>query len=198
MQNGQDAQKRALRAEFRERRLNLTTLERDRSRAGLTQQLIALAEHMGARSCSAYLPTADEPDITGFLEWAQEQRIRVLLPRSRDDGLLDWGELTAAALEPGKYGILEPAGTRLNPGAVADVDLMIIPASSVDQSGMRLGWGRGYFDRTLGALVKRPPAYAVIYDHEFVDQVPQDSHDHAVDGVVTPTRFVSFSESAAR
>jgi len=194
MHSDVDAQKRALRAEFRERRRNLTALERERSHTGLTEQLIALMAELDARSCSAYLPTADEPDISGFLDWAREQQIRVIVPRSRDDGLLDWGELTDTSLENGKFGIPEPIGQRLSPIAVNDVDVMILPASSVDQSGMRLGWGRGYFDRTLGSMAERPPAFAVVYDHEFVDAVPSDLHDQGVDGVVTPTRRLRFTK----
>lgn len=58
---------------------------------------------------------------------------------------------------------------------------------------MRLGWGRGYFDRTLGSLTKRPPVYAVVYDHEVVDSVPKENHDQAVDGVVTPVRVIQLA-----
>ena len=193
-----DAQKRALRAEFRERRRNLTAAERAQSQTGLTAGLITLLTELNARSCSAYLPTTDEPDICGFLDWARQRDVRVLVPRSRDDGLLDWGELSDSALEQGKFGIAEPTGERLSPLAVNDVDVMIVPASSVDRRGMRLGWGRGYFDRTLGSMAVRPPVYAVIYDHEFVDELPSDAHDQAVDGVITPSQILRLPEVASR
>lgn len=193
-----DAQKRALRAELRERRRNLTAVEREQSQFGLTEGLIALLTELDARSCSAYLPTTDEPDITGFLDWAREHDVRVLVPRSRDDGLLDWGELSNSALEQGKFGIVEPTGERLSPLAVNDVDVMIVPASSVDRRGMRLGWGRGYFDRTLGSMASRPPVYAVVYDHELVDDLPSEVHDQAVDGVVTPSHTRRFPKVAGR
>ena len=54
------------------------------------------------------------------------------------------------------------------------------------------GWGRGFFDKTLGSMARRPPAYAVIYDSELVDSVPLDVHDQPVTGVVTPTRTVEL------
>ncbi len=50
--------------------------------------------------------------------------------------------------------------------AVNDVDLMIIPAAAVDRTGMRMGWGRGYFDKTIGSMENCPPVYAVIFDSE--------------------------------
>jgi len=67
---------------------------------------------------------------------------------------------------------------------------MVIPAAAVDHHGTRLGWGRGYFDKTLGSMENRPPVYAVIFDSELVEEVPRDVHDQPVTGVVTPTRTV--------
>ena len=56
-----------------------------------------------------------------------------------------------------------------------------------------MGWGRGYFDKTLGSMEKCPPVYAVLFDGELVDEVPRERHDQPVDGAVTPTRIVQFT-----
>jgi len=61
-----------------------------------------------------------------------------------------------------------------------------------DKTGMRMGWGRGYYDKTLGSMEKCPPVYAVVFDNEFVDEVPREVHDQPVNGLVTPTRIISF------
>ena len=86
----------------------------------------------------------------------------------------------------------EPTGELLGPIAVNDVDLMVIPAAAVDTTGMRLGWGRGYFDKTIGSMERCPPVYAVVFDDELVAEVPRDVHDQPVTGVVTPTRIVDL------
>ncbi len=86
-----------------------------------------------------------------------------------------------------------PTTEVLGPIAIADVDVVFIPAASIGSDGMRLGWGRGYFDRTLGSMTRRPPVYAVIYDHEVVESVPQEKHDQAVDGMVTPQRIIQVA-----
>jgi 5-formyltetrahydrofolate cyclo-ligase len=57
---------------------------------------------------------------------------------------------------------------------------------------MRLGWGRGYFDRTLGSMEKCPPVYAVVYDHELVDTLPSELHDRRVNGAVTPSGILDL------
>ena len=85
-------------------------------------------------------------------------------------------------------------GELLGPIAVDEVDLLVIPAAAVDESGMRLGWGRGYYDKTIGSIEKCPPVYAVIFDAELLDEVPTDPHDQPVSGVVTPTRVITFPQ----
>lgn len=189
-------QKRALRAELRERRRSMTATERETSIAGLTENLIALASDSQATYIAAYLSTPNEPATRDFLSWAAQHNIRVLLPISRQDGLLDWAPYNAsdAMDDEGRdvFGMPTPTSELLSPIAINDVDLIIVPAASVDRSGMRMGWGRGYFDKTLGSMERCPPVYAVIYDSEFVDSVPSEVHDQRVNGVVTPSGVVRF------
>lgn len=185
-------QKRALRAELRERRRNLTTSEREKATAAFTDRLVELTTRLGAKSISAYLPTADEPNIRAYTDWALQQGIRVLMPISRDDGLLDWVVSDGESETDGPFGWPEPLGELLGPIAINDVDLIIVPAASVDRTGMRMGWGRGYIDRMLGSMETCPPVYAVIFDNEFVQSVPTELHDKPVDGVVTPSGVVVF------
>jgi 5-formyltetrahydrofolate cyclo-ligase len=192
-------QKRALRAELRERRRTRTASERQRATDGITERLVALTERLGARSVSCYLSAADEPNTRPYVNWAKEHGVRVLFPISREDGLLDWTTATPGEDEYiGLYGMPEPVGDPLGPIAINDVDLIIVPAAAVDASGMRLGWGRGYYDKTLGSMEQCPPVYGVVFDGEFVDEVPRERHDEALDGVITPTRTVEFSTRSAR
>jgi len=191
--------KRALRAELRQKRRTTPIGEREHASRGLTQQLIALARERGATSIAAYLSTNDEPSTRGFLAWAHAAGIRVLLPVSREDGLLDWapydpssGAEHAADEELDFLGMPIPTTRLLGPIAINDVSLIIVPAAAVDRTGIRMGWGRGYFDRTIGSMAARPPVYAVIFDAEYLDEVPHERHDERVDGVVTPSQTITF------
>lgn len=186
--------KRALRAELRERRQLLSESARDAAAQGVTAQLDALVERVGARSISCFLSTTTEPGTREFVAGAVARGIRVLLPVTRNDGLLDWAVATPDLdITEGLYGLPEPVGELLGPIAVGDVDLLVIPAAAVDRSGMRLGWGRGFFDKTIGSMEGCPPVYAVVYDSEILDDVPRDVHDQAVTGAVTPTQTVVLS-----
>lgn len=185
-------QKRALRVELRDRRRQVSERERIAATDALTAHLVQLATDLDVSSISAYLPTNDEPNTRPFVDWAIARGIRVLIPVSRDDGLLDWAVTDGRSETPGLFGMPQPTADVLGPIAINDVDLIVVPAACVDRSGMRMGWGRGYFDRTLGSMERCPPVYAVIFDNELVDSVPSEVHDKRVDGVVTPNAIVTF------
>jgi 5-formyltetrahydrofolate cyclo-ligase len=185
-------QKRALRAELRARRQLITSEERSSATESVTRNLVALTTKLDATSIAAYLSTPDEPNTREFLSWACERGIRVLLPISREDGLLDWAPYDGSEEDQDVLGMPTPTTEVLGPIAINDVDLIIVPAATVDRTGMRMGWGRGYFDKTLGSMEKCPPVYAVIFDSELVDSVPAEVHDQRVNGVVTPGGVTSF------
>ncbi|NLP82458.1 5-formyltetrahydrofolate cyclo-ligase [Microbacterium sp. CFH 90308] len=186
--------KRALRAEIRERRQLLSEQARETAADGIHAQLDALVDELGVRSMSCFLSTTAEPGTRAFVTDAVARGIRILLPVTRTDGLLDWAVATADGdIAEGMYGLPEPVGELLGPIAVNDVDLLVIPAAAVDDTGMRLGWGRGFFDKTLGSMQRCPPVYAVVYDSEVIDEVPSDVHDQRVTGIVTPTRTITLA-----
>jgi 5-formyltetrahydrofolate cyclo-ligase len=185
-------EKRALRAQIRERRRIRTSTERTKAAIAITQHLIDLATDLNVKSLSAYLSLPDEPGTRDFVAWACGQDLRVLLPVSREDGLLDWAPYDGEDEDVDILGLPAPTSELLGPIAINDVDLIIVPAAAVDRTGMRMGWGRGYFDKTLGSMEACPPVYAVIFDDELVDSVPRERHDQPVNGVVTPGGIVSF------
>lgn len=189
-----DDAKRALRADLRERRQQRSDAARSADEAGVAAQLDALVERLGARSVSCFLSTPTEPGTHAFIAGAVARGIRVLLPITRSDGLLDWTVADPDGdIAEGLFGVPEPVGELLSPLAVNDVDLLIIPAAAVDRTGMRLGWGRGYFDKTIGSMERCPPVYAVVFDGEILDDVPRDVHDQPVTGVVTPTQTIALA-----
>ena len=192
-----DDAKRALRAELRERRRVMSAAAVEAAGEQLSANLDDLLARHEVSAISCFLSTPFEPSTRAFVESAVARGIRVLLPITRTDGLLDWTVATEDGdIAEGLFGLPEPVGELLGPIAVNDVDLMIVPAAAVDRTGMRLGWGRGYFDKTIGSMEGCPPVYAVVYDSEILDEVPSELHDQPVTGAVTPTRIHEFAPAA--
>lgn len=83
-------------------------------------------------------------------------------------------------MRPGRYDIPEPTGSEaLMP------DTLLLPLVAFDAAGYRLGYGGGYFDRTLAALVPRPFAIGVGFELGRVNSTLPQPHDIPADAVVT-------------
>src|SRR5699024_9230074 len=134
-----------------------------------------------ARTIACYLSAPTEPPTHALITAARAAGIRVLLPISGRDGVLDWSDDDAADVTT-RLGVPETAGRPIGPDAIREADLLFIPAAAVDGRGMRLGWGRGYYDRALAWVDSRRPVYAVLYDADVVDRVPHEAHDVPVTG----------------
>jgi len=85
-----------------------------------------------------------------------------------------------APLRAGVYGIPAPDGTEL-----VLPDAMLVPMNAFDQRGYRLGYGGGYFDRTLAALKPRPLAIGVSFEMLGLETIYPQPHDVPMDFVVT-------------
>jgi 5-formyltetrahydrofolate cyclo-ligase len=91
------------------------------------------------------------------------------------------------------FGFLEPP--RDAPiAARGALDLVIVPALAVDPSGHRIGYGAGYYDRTLPEVAPPAASLAVAYDWQLVAEVPATSTDVRVGFIVTDAREIDVSE----
>jgi 5-formyltetrahydrofolate cyclo-ligase len=85
-----------------------------------------------------------------------------------------------APMKSGAYAIPVPDNTE-----VVTVGAIIMPMVGFDQQGYRLGYGGGYFDRTLAAIAPRPLTIGVAFEILRLDSVHPQSHDIAMDFIVT-------------
>ena len=86
--------------------------------------------------------------------------------------------------EPGCVMVPERFGTARPDGATISPDLFLVPLLAFDRAGGRLGYGGGYYDRTLPLYPCRP-AWGFAYAAQEVDKLPLEPHDHQLDAIVT-------------
>lgn len=130
---------------------------------------------------------AGEVDLTPFI--AEQINVRKMyLPLVHPDARMtfisishDWKKLARS----GSFGILEPdeSGESFNP-ELSPQTAVLVPGLAFDQSGNRLGRGRGYYDRFLSrpqfrSLLK----IGVCWEMQLIDEVPVESHDIMMDWV---------------
>ena len=91
------------------------------------------------------------------------------------------------------WGIQEPLGDAV----VLEPDVVLVPLLAFDAQGYRLGYGGGFYDRTLAGLraKKTIAAVGLAYDEQKVDAVPHESYDQPLDWVLTPSGPLKCSRS---
>ncbi|OBF90682.1 5-formyltetrahydrofolate cyclo-ligase [Mycobacterium sp. 852002-51163_SCH5372311] len=155
-----------------------------------------LSEHLellvsaGSTVC-AYVPVGAEPGSIEMLDVLLRRAKRVLLPVARttaDDVPLPlrWGEYRSDGLAQGRWGLLEPLEPWLPESALAEAELVLVPALAVDRSGVRLGRGRGFYDRSLAVRHPHARLMAIVRDQELVDELPVEPHDVPLTHALTP------------
>jgi 5-formyltetrahydrofolate cyclo-ligase len=191
------AEKAALRVRLRAARAAMEPGERSAAGRGLRDAVLSLPEAEMAGTVAAYFSVGAEPDTRGLVFALWKRGSYVLLPLLRDDGDLDWASYEGPdSVRPhadGRRGLAEPVEPPRGVDAIARAALVIVPALAVDRQGMRLGQGRGCYDRALARVSAAVPTVALVYDSELVDEVPAAPHDRGVRLVARPsaglTRF---------
>ena len=84
-----------------------------------------------------------------------------------------------------KWGIMEPPDS----APLVDPHVLLVPLLAFDKAGWRLGYGGGYYDRTLSRLRALKPVIAIglAFDKQEIAAVPHDAYDQRLDWVLTPS-----------
>ncbi|HEY2447797.1 MAG TPA: 5-formyltetrahydrofolate cyclo-ligase [Mycobacterium sp.] len=181
-------------AALRQRLLAARRSVPDDLRAGEARSLAdhVKALHSGGTVC-AYVPVGAEPGSIEMLDVLLQRVDRVLLPVMRtatgdSPAALQWGEYRPGNLVAARFGLLEPAAPWLPATTLAEASALLVPALAVDRTGMRLGRGGGFYDRTLVSRNPDARLIAVIRDEELLDEVPHEPHDVPMTHALTPGR----------
>ena len=139
---------------------------------------------LNAESWFIYVSTGSEVSTHALIRLLLHRGQRVSVPRIVGPGCLEAHRIERfEQLVPGRFGILEPPEDWLEPAP----DLCLLPCLAVTMAGSRLGHGGGYYDRYLARHPAVRPV-ALAFDNQILDSLPTESHDRAMDLVVTPTQ----------
>jgi len=135
-----------------------------------------------------YHALPDEADPALLLERLVELGCHIAYPRVAGKGLpLEFHRVPdGEVLAPGAFGIHEPLDIwpRVTPS------LLLVPLLGFDDEGHRLGYGGGFYDRTLARL--KVPAIGIAYAGQQMAGLPHQPHDAILDGVLTEQGLVRF------
>lgn len=181
--DGLAAEKAPLRRLYRDRRRAAAFACGDR----LAESFLATIPLAPGATVSGYWPFADEIDPRPLMVALCARGHPLCLPVAKAGEPLSFRAWTPGSeLEAGVF------DTRVPPpqSPVLRPDCLIVPLLACDREGTRLGYGGGYYDRTLAGLRRGPGAVlavGVAYQDQRVDAVPRAPYDERLDWVVTET-----------
>lgn len=196
VQNTEEARlayRRELRKSLIERRLALPAADCARYSARIRSQLDEHFPQLASMRVAFCWPVHNEPDLRPLLEtWLHGENgaFRALLPVvvAEDAALAFRAWTPRTRLVADRYGIPTPAD-----GDFVQPEALLLPVNAFDAAGYRIGYGGGYFDRSLAALsaaaaaAGRPPPLAIGVGYELarVDSIYPEAHDLPLAAVVT-------------
>jgi 5-formyltetrahydrofolate cyclo-ligase len=148
----------------------------------IRQSIPSLPRWQDARVVAAYAPLPGEPDLRP-LDWVEKKT--VLLPRVDGDDLVFHAVSEASQLKPGAFGVLEPDPAKCPAFNPREAEIIFVPGLAFTTEGIRLGRGRGFYDRLLAALPPEILRVGVCFPDQIVADIPHEPHDKEVDVVLS-------------
>lgn len=176
-------EKKALRATMRRLSNRLSPRYCETADRAIAAHLLGMPEFQAAETVFCFVSTPREIDTFPILKGILDGGKRLCVPLCMEKGIMETRLVTdLARLSPGAYGILEPPADA-PPAAVDEIDFAILPCTTCNHGGQRLGRGGGYYDRFLSHY--RGGTVLLCREKLIREEIPVEPHDHPVPWVLT-------------
>ena len=168
-------------------RLDIDVDKRDRFSVEIAKRLDVLLGNVEGAVISTYWPFRGEPDLRPWMKRVTARGGHCALPIvvERDRPLIFRCWKHGEALERGVWNIPIPAA-----GREVIPDIVIAPLVGFDPDHFRLGYGGGFFDRTLASLSEKPKVVGVGFACAEIRTIYPQPHDIPMDAIVTETHSI--------
>jgi len=167
----------------------LSTAEIERAGERAAERFLSLSLLDDRLTVALYRPIDNELPVDPLVGPLVAAGKRICFPVVANDRLIFRAEHRFDRFVPGPFGIPEPDPTApLVP--LEEIDLFLLPGVAFDFAGHRVGFGAGYYDRTLADRPERSLLVGYGYDFQLLEAVPSFDHDIVIDLVVTEHRVV--------
>jgi 5-formyltetrahydrofolate cyclo-ligase len=180
-------QKESLRQQLKLSCKEIPVSSRAQNNEAIQQRLFSLEAIQTAKSVFCFISYGTEVHTHAIINELLAQGKQISVPKITNSGQMiavkfkDWDEL-----EPGQLGILTPPENEVLQGKF---DVVITPGLGFTETGKRLGFGRGYYDKWFqdnesGLKV------ALAYNSQIIDDLPTDENDKNVDFIISEKRTI--------
>ena len=175
------------------RKQHAETFELLKNTPRMIQNINGLISNIGSsKIIGGYYPIKGEFNILPILEYFSRLSWTVALPVTGPKytplDFLVWQEMDTSKLSKGRYNIPIPSGPLVYP------NILLVPLVAFTESCGRLGYGGGYYDKTireLKAMKKLDKAIGIAYEMQKCDYIPFEDNDEPLDAIVTEKKAYS-------
>lgn len=169
-----------------------TVKSKSKSATGL---LMAIPEFAASRFILFYAALKGEVQTSGAVEESLASGKRVALPKVGHNALRVFEIRSYGDTREGAFNIPEPEEEKSVEADPERLDLIIVPGVAFDEKGSRLGFGRGYYDRFLKSISRKPPLVGLAFEFQMVEEAASTENDVPMDFVVTEKRIINCRQN---
>lgn len=154
--------------------------------AALQRRVAEWLQHADVHSVGFYFPVRGEPDLRAVIaQWLDQDARRIaalpVISGPANSQTLEFHAWTAdSPMQASAFGIPVPAQ-----GRIVQPECLLVPCVGFDHQRYRLGFGGGYYDRTLANLVPWPLAVGIAFEASKLESIDPQPHDVQLDVVIT-------------
>lgn len=165
---------------------------RDKLSEKITDKLLRTEEYKNAETVLLYYSVSSEVSTKGIFKKALSDGKKVAYPLCIDDkGLMEFYFVTGESdLVDEMYCIKAPDKEKCQRLTSTDDTLCVVPGLSFDKNGIRLGYGKGYYDRFLSHF--KGISVGLCYESTLSEKLPQDENDEKVNLLITDKKVYKF------
>lgn len=175
--------KNEIRRQNKEKRAGMTEEEVKLKSLGAAKMLTSTAFYKSAKTIMLYMPLGKETNTEEIIKAAFNDGKKVVFPvTDKDTGrITPYYAHKDTKFEKGAFSISEPVNTEV--AEIEDIDVFVVPGIAFDERGVRVGFGKGCYDKLLKDCVGTKVGFC--YDFQICEKVFADQHDIAMDYIVT-------------
>lgn len=177
------------------RRLSIPEKQRADMSDAIAEHAVSMPETASARLVHLYLsiPGSSEVSTVPLVERLDATGKAMSVPVVMNGGLVSALYRKGDQVKTAGFGQPEPVS--FLSACEAQIDIILMPLLAFDRKGYRIGYGRSFYDRFLGRLAEKgifPSRIGLAFSAQMVENVPVDSWDEPLDGVVHESGVLMF------
>ena len=176
--------KKALRDLLLERRDNTSHDLLKIASKKIQKKLDKIFAFKNAKKIGVYYPIGSEIFTQDIIQELLSKGKEVFLPKVMDEGMEFRKIIDFSSLEPGNFDIMEP---KEECPVDNDLDVILVPTVGISQTGVRLGYGYGFYDRFLAK--NKTVAISMTLEKQIIKNIPKSDHDIIMDWIVTEDKM---------